>query len=72
MLIICSYQIACNAENPDSIKEVDLLEMQIYEKQLVIFDNNLAILDEEEKLLRHRIDKIVWYKKGSPMHYDNE
>ena len=57
-------QIVCNAEHQDSFRQVKDLESQIYAKQQIICDKDISILDEEEKLQRFQIDRIIWYRKG--------
>lgn len=40
------------------------LESKIYTKQLTIYDKSIEILDQEEVLVRHQIDRLLWYERG--------
>lgn len=73
MIENCHYcavgQIACVEDKPGALTELDRLEGVVFNWQIKVQQQQMAILDEEERLIRTQMEAITNQIKGTLIHF---
>lgn len=62
-------QIACVEDKPGALTELDRLEGVVFNWQIKVQQQQMAILDEEERLIRTQMEAITNQIKGTVIHF---
>lgn len=63
------WQIACVEDKPGAITELERLEGIVFNWQIKVQQQQMAILDEEERLIRTQMEAITNQIKGTVIYF---